>query len=234
MHYRSMRGECWKVARGAHAAYLQLHLACPLPTALERNEARPLERRVPRDVLLRTAHVFEPPEESPCPWDKSETTIVIQESGQSDGYFDAGKGIRLDFEEIWAWIWDKWGSSAPEILDKEAEEERIAVARQATTDDVVHRVDVTTRKMLTATLSQLGNSTNTDGGLKNKAEIAKELNAHRRNILDKLRGKAAAGEDNFNSSLEEAALAAEATFSQRCDEVLANYIIVSSNSSLEI
>ena len=220
MHYRSMREECWKIARATHAAYLQIHVTCPLRTAIERNNARDIHKRVPKEVIIRTAKVFEPPEYSTCVWDTWQSTIVLD---GSDASFLPEKGIRLDCEEIWAGIWAAWGGPAPEVLDKEAEEERIAVARHATAEDLIHGVDVATRQILTATLSQLL----TESKNQDKAKIAAALNSYRRDLLAQLRtqqtGSRPLDESHNNFILKEATTEAESAFSRKCDEMLIYY-----------
>jgi tRNA uridine 5-carbamoylmethylation protein Kti12 len=178
-----MRGECWRAARSAPggAAYVQLHVACPLETALQRNAARPLPNRVPEEVLRRTAAAFEDPGASPCPWDKNTISADL-----------------LDISEIWAKIWEVWGAPLPPPADEEAEAARVAAARAATAADAVHAADVATRQLLTAALSLLDGLSSDQ-----KAAVARELNAERRRVLEEAgRGDVAAAAAAFRKSCE--------------------------------
>jgi len=61
LQYRSMRWQCYGLARAAGAAVVLLHLQCSEQLAHERNAQRPAGERVPADVITRMAAQLEAP-----------------------------------------------------------------------------------------------------------------------------------------------------------------------------
>ena len=66
MHLRSMRHRCYQIARSRTAAFLQIHIQCPLSKAIERNRTRPVHYssegyQVPEPSVMRMAEAMEPP-----------------------------------------------------------------------------------------------------------------------------------------------------------------------------
>ena len=215
MHYRSMRAECWHIARTTGAAYLYSHIKCPLEIALERNNNRPPGQRVPEHVLKRTAAIFEPPEEKTsqsCPYDSEKYRVVLHTEkvenivSSSEIFSEENEDEKMDGEVLWACVKAAWGPPAPAPFDEEAEEARISLARKATEENLLHQVDVQTRKHLTEVLSSINQqqhqqgSGNDDGDSgdrgftflitkEEKKKIAEELNIERRRVLDNFRSK---------------------------------------------
>ena len=175
-----MRGECWRLAREAGAAYLQLPLTCPLPIALERNRARPPAHRIPEDVLIKIERLFEPPESSPCPWDKKEATLSFPVDDK------ASENDTAVYELIEA-IKSMWRGAVPPLVDKEAEAQRVAAARQATAADSGHRMDVVTRRQLASALKKLDAVDGVVVDKDRKAGAAKTLNKERRRLMEMYR-----------------------------------------------
>ncbi|KAL4541081.1 hypothetical protein Ndes2437B_g05471 [Nannochloris sp. 'desiccata'] len=158
MHYRSMRAECWRIARAAGAAYIHAHINCPLETALERNELRPPGQRVPEEVLRRTAAIFEPPEENQhCPYDSDTYKVLldIEESFEIQKKKSSDIRSKINGKALWSRVEDAWGPPAPAPFDEKADEARIAEARR--------------------------------GGKQEKKNIAEDLNRERRRVLERFR-----------------------------------------------
>ena len=201
-----MRGECWRLARTATAAYLQLHINCSLETALRRNRARSEAYRIPDEVLQRTAAVFQPPEESPSPWDRKQTTLQYNSDDQQDNvvsnqnHSDAAIG-----GELWQAVWGMWGCAAPPVVDAETEKEeerkRVEAARQETAEDIMHSMDLATRKILTSALEQVR--------VDARRVVAAELNAKRRELLESFKNNSGGG--------------VEIIFREVCDEAVARF-----------
>ncbi|KAL4457604.1 hypothetical protein ABPG75_012469 [Micractinium tetrahymenae] len=61
MQLRSMRWQCYSLARAARAAAVLLYVRCSEQLALQRNAARPPAQRVPADVIARMAQKLEEP-----------------------------------------------------------------------------------------------------------------------------------------------------------------------------
>lgn len=218
-HLRSMRGQSWRVAREFQAAYIQVHVRCPLEIALHRNRNRSLGSRVPDKVVMNAFNAFEDPAHSPCPWDR-DYTIYLDTSISNDGGGDNGIPIaglneeRLPYEvdgtALWHRIWDEyWRGPVPASEEMKRDSEREA-ARRATAEDCVHQVDVRTRHALTTVLNQIA--------LGEKSALAASLNEIRREMMNSFRRKVAAYEQsNFAVSSEEVIAVAEAEFVQACN-----------------
>ena len=73
-----MRHECLQLARKHQAAYVQLYIRCPVEIALQRNESRSQDQRVPEDVIRCMARVFEVPDSQKHAWEAN--TIVLDGS----------------------------------------------------------------------------------------------------------------------------------------------------------
>lgn len=193
MHYRSMRAECWRIARAAGAAYIHAHINCPLETALERNELRPPGQRVPEEVLRRTAAIFEPPEENQhCPYDSDTYKVLldIEESFEIQKKKSSDIRSKINGKALWSRVEDAWGPPAPAPFDEKADEARIAEARRGTAESLLHHVDVQTRKYVTEVLSSFSSSSSSSspaGGKQEKKNIAEDLNRERRRVLERFR-----------------------------------------------
>jgi O-phosphoseryl-tRNA(Sec) kinase len=201
MHYRSMRAECWRIARTTGAAYLFSHIKCPRDVALERNKLRPPGQRVPEEVFKRTVAIFEPPEESShCPFDSNNYRVALEtQVNVLMGEKHSDDTSRIKIEEgqaLWQRVLAAWGPPAPAPFDEEAEEARVTEARKHTAESLIHHVDVQTRKYLTEVLSssslqhqQQESSGSGGGGGGEKKKIAADLNKERRQILERFRAE---------------------------------------------
>jgi tRNA uridine 5-carbamoylmethylation protein Kti12 len=186
MHYRSMRAECWRIARATGAAYLHAHIKCPLERALERNQLRPPGQRVPEKVVRRTAAIFEPPEENQhCLYD-SDAYKVLLDIEDSVPNKENGSDLK-SLQSGWA-LWTQvdvaWGPPTPAPFDERAEKSRITEARRNTAESLLHHVDVQTRKYLTEVVSS---SSSIAGGKQARRKIAEDLNRERRHVLERIR-----------------------------------------------
>jgi tRNA uridine 5-carbamoylmethylation protein Kti12 len=83
MHLRSMRRECWQLARSVSSAYVQIFVVSSLKQALNRNAQRPLEAQIPEHVIAKAATSFEDPRNSSCEWDRN-TLVLENESFEAD------------------------------------------------------------------------------------------------------------------------------------------------------
>jgi tRNA uridine 5-carbamoylmethylation protein Kti12 len=102
MYYRSMRQECYRLARQLGTAYVQVHLQVPLELALQRNRDRQPDMQVPESALRRMAASFEEPGAAAGRlWEKHTLTV-----GQEEGV-----------ETLWARIWLEWGAAPPALPD---------------------------------------------------------------------------------------------------------------------
>lgn len=185
MHYRSMRAECWRIARATGAAYLHAHIKCPLETALERNQQRPPGQRVPEEVLRRTAAIFEPPEENQHFSYDSDRYKVVLDIEDSLLMKENGSDLRSirNGQALWSQVEAAWGPPTPAPFDEKADEARVSEARKITAESLLHHVDVQTRKCLTEVLS----SSTAAGGKERRKKIAEDLNRERRYVLEQFR-----------------------------------------------
>ena len=62
MHYRSMRRQCYRLARDCRAAYAVLHVACSLEEALRRNGSRHGASRLSPELIRKMDAVMEVPD----------------------------------------------------------------------------------------------------------------------------------------------------------------------------
>ncbi len=201
MHYRSMRAECWRIARATGAAYLYSHIKCPIEVALERNSHRPAGQRVPEEVLKRTAAMFEPPEENQsCLYDSELYQVMLDtEEFQIDDGESSSASKKIDGKALLCRVEAAWGPPAPAPFDEEAEAERISEARKTTSESLLHQVDVQTRKYLTELLSSLSQQEQQEqehveswrgsGGGDKKKKMAGDLNKERRQVLEQFRAE---------------------------------------------
>lgn len=177
MHLRSMRRECWQLARAASSAYVQIHVVCSLKQALFRNAQRPLAARIPEQVIAKAATMFEDPQHSSCEWDRN--TIVVQNDSES----------KPDFPQLWYRVMQAWKDPAPKPFDHEAERNRVDLARAVTAESSIHQLDVTMRHLLKQTLGLISSPAD-------KPSIAAKLNAKRRSLLELARKQIESGDSN--------------------------------------
>ena len=171
MHYRSMRQECYGLARAAGAACLLLHLQCSLTVAQQRNTARPAGQRVPAEVLARTLSALEPPggAGSGAPWEQH-CSIV----------WDAERGV--DAAAVWQRVLEAWGPPAPSLADPAEAAAAKAAAQSATAGSLAHAVDVATRQVVADCMQQMSGLCAEERGA-----AAQQLNASRKALLARLR-----------------------------------------------
>lgn len=176
MHLRSMRRECWQLARAASSAYVQICVVCSLKQALNRNSQRPPGSQIPEHVIAKAATSFEDPRYSSCEWDRN--TIVIE-----------NESFEADLSSVWHQILYAWREPAPKLFDHEAERRRVDRARVATANDSIHQLDLRMRRMLSQTLTLASTSTA-------KASMAAQLNVKRRSLLELARERIDSGLDD--------------------------------------
>lgn len=220
LQYRSMRQQCYGLARAAGAAAVLLHLRCDETTALKRNAVRPAGQRVPAEVISRMAAQFEVPGGSGA--DDWERHCLVELSGScqlADELADEAAS-----EALWQQVWYLWGPPALPPYDAQAAAAARAAAQAATAASLVHAVDIATRHVLSECMQRLAAA-----APEHKAAAAQELNAARKQLLQELRTAgeilAAAGEDAATAPAGDAAAAAAVaqytvTYRQRCEAVL--------------
>ena len=165
MHYRSMRLECWKIARVHSSCYCQVLLDCEFSLCCQRNEQRSGTEKVPSQVMDRMREIFEPPKGDKYPWDS--LTIVMH---PEDSTHRTWREITSNF----------WNNPAPPL---QVESELDPTIRQLTTETIIHQVDIQSRKIIGEYVGRLSNS-------HSKGEIAMLMNTQRQDILDKCRKSA--------------------------------------------
>jgi tRNA uridine 5-carbamoylmethylation protein Kti12 len=176
MHLRSMRRECWQLARAVSSAYVQICVVCSLKQALNRNAQRPLASQIPEHVIAKAATSFEDPQNSSCEWDRN--TLVIE-----------NESFKADMSSLWYQVLKFWREPAPKLFDHEAERRRVDIARGATANDSIHQLDLRMRRMLAQTLTLASTSSI-------KASIAAQLNVKRRSLLELAREQIDSGTDD--------------------------------------
>ena len=168
-HYRSMRREAFRLSRDSGAAFLQLHVACPLDLALQRNSQRAQEARVPEEVVTRMDAVFEAPASRCADWD-----------GSSAIHVDASAEVEAG--DVWGEVWSAWGAAPLAQPDEQQLAEERSEARAATAESALHRADLVCRQMLAETLEQLAELPPPE-----KAAAARRLNSARKECLAAMR-----------------------------------------------
>lgn len=191
-----MRREAFRLARDAGAAFVQLHVACPLDVALQRNSQRPQEARMPKEVVRRMDAVFQAPACGREGWDGSSAVCV-----------DAA--AEVDPRAVWEQVWSSWGPAPVARADEEELAEERAEARAASAENALHQTDLVCRQLLAEALERLAALPAAE-----KAAAAKRLNDARRECLAALRrggggdGEPQSGLEKFQRQCETAVSAA--------------------------
>ena len=86
-------------------------------------------------------------------------------------------------------------------MEKEEERKRVEAARQETAEDIMHSMDLATRKILTSALEQVR--------VDARRVVAAELNAKRRELLESFKNNSGGG--------------VEIIFREVCDEAVARF-----------
>jgi tRNA uridine 5-carbamoylmethylation protein Kti12 len=190
-HLRSMRAELWRLSRDAGAAFVLVHVHCSIEDALQHNASRAnTGGKVPEAVLHRTAARFEHPmSTNGAPWDRNVLVFSANDSidranpkGNQDedalrttSCHEQRRNCRL-VDELWHRVWAAWGVAPhPVTIDARQRALQVSAAREATTRDIAHQVDVKTRHAVTETMEKLKHL---PGDAKNV--VARALNAERR------------------------------------------------------
>lgn len=165
MHYRSMRLQCWKIARLHSSCYCQIYVDCDFSVCCARNAERPPATRLPSAVMDRMRLIFEPPNQSKHPWD----ALTIQCPGDAVGD---------TIDSIWKIIVSKfWNDPAPPLR---VESELDPTIRELTTETCTHQVDIQSRKIIGEFVNSVSNS-------QIKGNIAFLMNQERQALLDRCR-----------------------------------------------
>lgn len=168
MHYRSMRLQCWKLARVCGSLYCQVYVDCPLDQCITRNATRKVANRVPEAVVEKMGKIFEAPTAMNA-WDAP--TVVF--SGSQD---------------VWADI-QRCKVLAPPL---NSESELDPMIRALTTETVTHQVDIQSRRLVSAYIGQLSSMDRKATGT-----IATTLNDARRKLLEACKKETKQGEAGF-------------------------------------
>jgi O-phosphoseryl-tRNA(Sec) kinase len=218
MPYRSMRWQCYTLARAAGAAVVLLYLRCREQLAQQRNSSRPASGRVPAAVIARMAAQLE----EPCVGGSSS-------SGSSGSWeqdclltWDCAEAASMDpcqerhpsVAVLWQQIWRLWGPPVPPPHDAEAAAAARAAAQAATAASLAHALDVATRQVLSDCMLQLATAPP-----QRKAAAAAQLNATRRQLLQQQSLEAA---EPAAADADAAAAAARwaAAYRQQCQGIM--------------
>lgn len=172
-----MRHECLQLARKHQAAYVQLYIRCPVEIALQRNESRSQDQRVPEAVIRCMARVFEVPDPQKRAWEAN--TIVL------DG---SRLGMSSSSEEIWQKILGMWKDPVQPVADAAILEQTKQHGQAANKLSLQHQLDLFCRKAISDTMQQLKANENIDQH--QLASTAQSLNAARQAALAALRASA--------------------------------------------
>lgn len=175
MHYRSMRAECWKLARLCNAWYAQIYLECPFEVCKMRNSARRGINVVPENSLLRLYDIFEAPDDTKAakyPFDSFTLRVNAAEKALEQN----GDGI---INGIWKQLELSWKDPLPPMR---TETEMDNLILELTTRTFSHQVDIMSRKIVGRCMGSLKNESSKDL----KRSVAKELHMRRRELLDRL------------------------------------------------
>lgn len=202
LQYRSMRWQCYGLARAAGGAAVLLHVQCSEALAQQRNAERPPSERVPATVISRMAAQFEAPggggSGSSAAWERG--SLVQCNSGST-----------IDAAALWQQLWQRWGPPAPAPFDAaEAAAER-AAAQAATAASRAHAVDVATRHVLSECMQRLAVTAPAV-----KAAAAHQLNAARRQLLQEAGAEQGLAAEAPDAAAERWA----AAYRQRCKGIL--------------
>ena len=221
LHYRSMRWQCYGLARAAGAAVVLLHLQCSEQMSQERNARRPAGERVPVAVISRMAAQFEAPGGSiigSTSSDSGHSSSSSITAWERSCLVECSAEQPADAAAVWQQVWRKWRAPAPPPFDAEAAAAERAAAQAVTAASKAHAVDVATRQVLSQAMQRLA-----DAVPATKAAAAQQMNAARRHLLQEAATEpaaaaAAVGAEGPGPAAERWA----AAYQQRCEAILAS------------
>jgi tRNA uridine 5-carbamoylmethylation protein Kti12 len=163
MHYKSMRRECYRYAREFRAAFVVLFVDTEAEVCWERNSARSDEDvlKVPRDVFERLETVFDKPGareyDADDAYDKNYLymTALLDDDDEGDDESFIEKLLEQIYER---WINDETPRRKDELELLALKRHRSATDRVITAANLVHDVDVQTRKLLSEFMQQTTSS----------------------------------------------------------------------------
>jgi tRNA uridine 5-carbamoylmethylation protein Kti12 len=205
MQYRSMRGECYALARAAGAAIVLLYLQCAETLAQQRNSSRPAGQRVPLDVIRRMAAQLEEPgtgSSDGSQWEQG--CLLVLSSCEAAAACQHGTAV------LWQRIWHLWGPPAPPPYDAHAAAAARAAAQAATAANRLHSVDLATRHLLSQAMQRIQ-----AGPPQRKAAAAQQLNSMRRSLLQRAQQASASAPDELLATDHWVAM-----FQQQCTAAL--------------
>uniref|UniRef100_A0A383W9S7 AAA+ ATPase domain-containing protein n=1 Tax=Tetradesmus obliquus TaxID=3088 RepID=A0A383W9S7_TETOB len=202
-HYRSMRYGFVQLARTYGAAFLQFYIECPVELALQRNSQRQGADVIPAAVVAQLAAAFEAPQPDKHHWEAAATLTVRCGSGTSSsvsqltisqgcpqlpaddcGLQDtaataATEDVASLADAVWVQLCAAWG---PPLAPPPSEEQlaaRRAAGSAANAASALHALDLGSRSLLHSMLAACGQD--------KRAAAAAALNAHRKQLLERLR-----------------------------------------------
>ena len=218
MPYRSMRWQCYALARAAGAAVVLLYLRCSEQLAQQRNSSRPACGRVPAAVITRMAAQLEEPgaggsgsSGSSGSW---EIDYLLTWDSTEAASHDPCQAQQTAIAALWQQIWQLWGPPAPPPHDAEAAAAARAAAQAATAASLAHAVDVATRQVLSDCMQQLAAAVP-----QRKAAAAAQLNAARRQLLQQ-QSHGAAEPASADGGAAAAVARWAAAYRQQCQGIL--------------
>lgn len=172
-YYSSMRYELCQVARKFEAGFCQIYVKCQASVAANRNAERPVEARVPPEVIEKMAAKLEEPSPLKNGWEAFSFSV----DGEKEGFFDDP----TVFETIKSVTELAFGNPAKTRPDNREERDR---SRKACSASVIHQAD----KILRKRIGERMKTAKEEG--KDKAFLAArsaELNEARTELLEDLK-----------------------------------------------
>jgi tRNA uridine 5-carbamoylmethylation protein Kti12 len=175
-HFRSMRKNAFQLARECDAAFVHVHVAAPVATALARNAARPRSDRVPEHLLLEMAASFdEIPERQPqLGWER---TVLRVHPREDDDGTTAWPSVVSPTALVREWT-ERQVIDEPESEQLARSAEARAVCRRETLASALHQLDLRSRQTIARCMEALRQAPAAE-----KKAVAARLNGMRRELL---------------------------------------------------
>jgi tRNA uridine 5-carbamoylmethylation protein Kti12 len=183
-HLRSMRAHAHSLARKHQAAHIQLYIDTCLKQALLQNKARP--NPLPDHIIVTAAlHTMQSPASSSFPWDKKCLKYSEIQSLASDIQQQQQQQQQLIL--LWNVIWKEWGPplrQVPHPTEVEAERDQ---ARQATSANRTHQLDITLRSMVGKVMKEwISSLSEHENNKQHTKDLERDMTHARRLLLTKV------------------------------------------------
>lgn len=140
MYYRSMRHQCYLLAKKHEVPYGQVYVEVPLAVALARNARRTGSARVPDEIIERMHARFEAPQPADHGWERH-TCVVHPQREEEEPEGDAAAD--LDLQRLWQAIAAMWSDNfvRAEACEERERERRRDEDREQCLTNFLHRLD---------------------------------------------------------------------------------------------